>query len=265
MVDLKHFFGLNMEPFAQNIKLKDLYVLPGLKPLLERFEYAVKIGAVSLITGEVGSGKSTSLRLACSKLHPSRYRIVSLVGTPGSMIELLRQFLLDFGEEFRSFQSSLIVKKVRDIVLDITSRKQTPVLVIDEAHLLKREVFDQLHTLCQFDSNPVMPIILCGQDQLIDKLVTISAKPLASRIVGRSHMDSLQLKDMKGYLEHHLRLVGVDKALFADEAVLAIHQSSGGLLRRANTIARGAMMAAAMEKSQIISGEHIRLAGTEIL
>lgn len=267
MMDIKHFFGLSKEPFAQNIKLEDLYILPGLKPLLERFEYAVKIGAVSLITGEVGSGKSTSLRLACSKLHPSRYRIISIVGTPGSMTELLRQFLLDFGEEFRSFQSSLIIKKVRDIVLDISSRKQTPVLVIDEAHLLKKEVFDQLHTLCQFDfdSNPVMPMILCGQDQLIDKLVTISAKPLASRIVGRSHMDSLQLKDMKGYLEHHLHMAGVDKSIFADEATLAIHQSSGGLLRRANIIARGAMIAAAMEKSKIISGEHIRLAGTEII
>jgi general secretion pathway protein A len=267
MMDIKHFFGLTKEPFSQNIKLDDLYILPGLKPLIQRFEYAVKIGAISLITGEVGSGKSTSLRLACSKLHPSRYRIIPLVGTPGSMIELLRQFLLNFGEEIRTFQSSLIMKKVRDIVLDIASRKQVPVLVIDEAHLLKKEVFDQLHTLCQFDfdSNPIMPMILCGQDQLIDKLITLSAKPLASRIVGRSHMDSLQLKDMKGYIEHHLQLAGVEKSLFAEEAILAIHQTSGGLLRRANIIARGAMMAAAMEKSQIISGEHIRLAGTEIL
>ena len=267
MIDIKHFFGLTGDPFAQNIKLDDLYMLPGLTPLLERFEFAVKTGAVSLITGEVGSGKSTSLRLACSRFHSSQYRIISLVASPGSMLELLRQFLLDFGEEFRSFQSSLIIKKARDIIQDISSRKQTPVLVIDEAHLLRKDVLDQLHTLCQFDfdSNPVMPIILCGQDQLVDKLLTISAKPLASRVVGRSHMDGLQLKDMKGYIDHHMSLVGVNKPIFADEAILAIHQNSGGLLRRANIIARGAMMAAAMEKSQIVSGEHIRLAGTEII
>ena len=116
----------------------------------------------------------------------------------------------------------------------------------------KRRYSIRLHTLCQFDfdSNPVMPMILCGQDALIDKLVTISAKPLASRIVGRSHMNSLQLKDMKGYIEHHLRLAGLEKSIFAEEAILAIHQTSGGLLRRANIIARGAMMAAAYgEKS----------------
>lgn len=267
MIDIKHFFGLTKDPFAQNIKLDDLYMLPGLNPLLQRFEYAVKTGAVSVITGEVGSGKSTSLRLACSRFHTSQYRIISIVATPGSMTELLRQILLDFGEDIRSFQTSVIIKKVRDIILDISSRKQVPVLVIDEAHLFRKEVFDQLHTLCQFDfdSNPIMPVVLCGQDQLIDKLMTLSAKPLASRIVGRSHMESLQLRDMKGYIEHHLKLAGVEKSIFAEEAILAVHQNSGGLLRRANIIARGAMMAAAMGKSQIISGEHIRLAGTEII
>ena len=267
MIDIKHFFGLSKEPFAQNIKLDDLYMLPGLEPLLQRFEFTVKTRAYSVITGEVGSGKSTSLRLACSRYHSNKYKIIPLVATPGSMMELLRQFLLIFGEEFKTYQSSIILKKTRDIVLDVASRKQIPVLVIDEAHLLKKEVFDQLHTLCQFDfdSNPVMPMILCGQDALIDKLVTISAKPLASRIVGRSHMNSLQLKDMKGYIEHHLRLAGLEKSIFAEEAILAIHQTSGGLLRRANIIARGAMMAAAMEKSHVVSGEHIRLAGTEII
>ena len=267
MIDIKHFFGLTKEPFSQKIKLDDLYMLPGLNSLLQRFEFAVKTGAVSVITGEVGSGKSTSLRLACSKYHTSQYRIVSIVATPGSMMELLRQFLQEFGEECRSFQSSVIIKKSRDIILDIASKKQVPVLVIDEAHLLKKDVFNQLHTLSQFDfdSNPILPMVLCGQDQLIDKLVTLAAKPLASRIVGRSHMESLKLKDMKGYIEHHLRLAGTEKMIFAEEAVLAIHQNSGGLLRRANIIARGAMMAAAMEKSQIISGEHIRIAGTEII
>ncbi len=267
MIDIKHFYGLTQEPYSQKIKLDDLYMLPGLPPLLDRFEYAVKLGAISLITGEVGSGKSTSLRLACSKFHPGKYKIISLVATSGSMMELLRQFLMEFGEEYRSFQLAIAMKNVRDIIKDIASKKKVPILVIDEAHLLKSKVFNQLHTLCQFDfdSNPIMPIILCGQDGLIDKLMAISAKPLASRIVGRSHLDSLNLKHMKGYLEHHLHLAGMEKPLFADEAILAIHQTSGGLLRRANTIARGAMMAAAKEKSQLVSAEHVRIAQTEII
>lgn len=61
-----------------------------------------------------------------------------------------------------------------------------------------------------------------------------------------------------------MNLVGVIKPIIADEVVLAIHQNSGGLLRRVNIIARKSMMAAAMGKSQMVSGEHTRLAGTEI-
>lgn len=267
MIDIRHFFGLTADPFPQTLAPEDLFMLPGLKALLERFEYSVKLGAVSIVTGEVGSGKSTSLRYACSRYHPGQYRVIPMIAGTGSMSEFLRQFLLLFGEENRGYQSAFMIKKVRDILSDLVTGKKVPILVVDEAHLLRQEVLRQLHTLSQFDfdSKPVLPMVLCGQDQLIDKLLAISIRPLASRVVGRTHMDCLQLKDMKGYIEHHLRLAGTDKPLFAEEAILAIHQNSGGLLRKANIIARGAMMAAANEKSNLITGEHIRIANTEVL
>ena len=71
MTRYKHFFGFQREPFAQDIKIDDLYPLPGLKAFAERFLYALELGALSVITGEVGTGKSTSLRYAASPLHPS--------------------------------------------------------------------------------------------------------------------------------------------------------------------------------------------------
>jgi type II secretory pathway predicted ATPase ExeA len=70
---------------------------------------------------------------------------------------------------------------------------------------------------------------------------------------------------MEGYLVHHLSIAGVRERLFADEAVTAIHQGSGGLLRKANLLARGALIAAAAEQSHVVSAEHVRLAATEIL
>jgi type II secretory pathway predicted ATPase ExeA len=132
---------------------------------------------------------------------------------------------------------------------------------------MKQDVFTQLHTLAQFDfdSQPLLPIILCGQDRLLDRLMYPSSRPLASRIIGRSHMKTLQLETMTAYIEHHLELAGSKKNPFSQEAILAIHQGSGGLLRRANTLARGALLAAAMEKCQVISAEHVRLASTEIV
>ena len=84
-------------------------------------------------------------------------------------------------------------------------------------------------------------------------------------MVGRTHLQPLKLADMSAYLAHHLQIVGGDKELFADEAITAIHQGSGGFLRRAGHLARGAMIAAATEKSPLVTGEHVRVASTEIL
>ncbi len=267
MIDIKHAFGFTSEPFPQDVKVEDLYPLPGLDALLKRFFYAVRLSAISVITGDVGSGKSTSLRYATSKLHPSEFKVIPIVATTGSLLELFRQICLVFGIEYRSFSIALMTKMVRDIISEIAGRKETPVLVIDEAHLLRSEIYAQLHTLTQFefDSKSLMPMILSGQKKLIDKLMYQSSRPLASRVVGRSYLEGLKLKDMHAYIHHHLKIAGGREGLFADEAVLAIHQGSGGLLRRANTLAKGALLAAAMEKCTVATAEHVRLASTEIM
>jgi type II secretory pathway predicted ATPase ExeA len=70
---------------------------------------------------------------------------------------------------------------------------------------------------------------------------------------------------MEHYLKHHLSIAGVSQPLFADAAITAIQQGSGGLLRRANHLARGALIAAASEKTQIVSAEHVRIASTELV
>ena len=159
--------------------------------------------------------------------------------------------------------TSLIKKEIIEL---IDGRKMKVVLVIDEASLMRLEVFSELHTICQFhkDSKPWLPIILAGQSNLIDKMMYRTSAPLASRIIARSHLEGLDRQGMQQYLEHHLSLAGVKMNLFEDAAVTAIHQGSGGLLRKANHLARGSLIAAAKEKSKSVTAEHVRLAATEI-
>ena len=267
MIALTTAWGLSREPFAQDVPVKDLFPLPGLAPFIDRFDYAVQNGLSTVITGEVGSGKSTSLRAAADRLHPSQYRVISLVATSGSLMELLRQICIALGDPPMSNSIAKMVALVRTLLLDIASKKQIPVLLIDEAHLLRLDVFDQLHTVAQadFDSRTLVPIILSGQINLIDKLLFHTSKPFASRIVGRSHMEALQREHMADYLAHHLSIAGGTKPLFSADAVTAIHQSSGGMLRRAGNLARGALMAAAIEGCPIATAEHVRIAATEIM
>lgn len=266
MDTLRHHFGFKKDPFPQNVAVKDLYPLPSLKPLLQRISFAVDQKAVSVITGDVGSGKSTALRYVASTFHSSEYELISLVGGNYSLMELYRQILLSFGISYLSFQVSMMVAKIREIILDIASRKVTPVLMIDEAHLLKRSVFTQLHTLSQFefDSRPVMPLILCGQDLLLDHLMANAVRPLASRVLGRSHLEAIKMEVMEEYLNHHISLAGGTNKVFSQEAIFAIHQGSGGLLRRANSLAKTALMACALEENHTVSAEHVRIAATEL-
>ncbi len=181
-------------------------------------------------------------------------------------MEVLRQISGAFDTDSSSNSITRLIKTIRTQILETAHRKQIPVLVIDEASLLRLDVLVQLQTIGQFDndSKPVFPIILAGQNNLLDKLMFHSCRPIASRVVARSHLEGLKYEDMTAYLKHHLVTAGSKNQIFADEAMLAIHQGSGGLLRRANNLARSALIAAAREKCQIVSAEHVRVASTEI-
>jgi general secretion pathway protein A len=266
MIALTHAWNLSREPFGSDIPVDKLFPLPRLTPFVERFEYAISLGASTVITGEVGTGKSTSLRYAASRLHPSEYRLLFVIATTGSMVELLRQICFAFGAPPSFSSSAKLYHLVRELLQGVAEKKQIPLLIIDEAHLLRTEVFAQLHLISQhlFDSRSLLPIVLSGQPILTDKLLYHPCRPFASRVVGRTDLLALQLEDMKGYLRYHLELAGATKELLSEEAVLAIHQGSGGLLRRAGSLTRGALLAAAQEHCPVVSAEHVRLASTEI-
>jgi len=267
MSHYREFFAFTKEPFAQDVATKDLFPFKALDPCVERFKYVLETGATCMITGEIGSGKSTTLRLCASKLHPAKYKTIALIAHSGSWSELLRQIIMSFGEECRTNSLATMIKTARDLILEVVQKKQVPVLLIDEAHLLRQEIFGQIHTLTQseYDSRSMLPMMLSGQNQLLDKLLSYTARPLASRVVARTHLEALTLLEMTAYLEHHLKVAGVNDGIFVENTSQAIHQGSGGFLRKANILARGALIAAAREKSQLVTAEHVRLAATELI
>ena len=173
MIALTHAFGLSGEPFLQDIPVEKLFPLPGLKGFLERFDYAMDIGAVSVITGEVGSGKSTSLRAAAARLHPAQFTVIPVIATSGSVLEFLRQISLELGAPPASNSISRLMKTIRDLLSNVTAKKQRPIIIIDEAHLMRLELFAQLHALMQlpYDNKTLVPLILSGQNLLIDRLL----------------------------------------------------------------------------------------------
>lgn len=261
------FFGFEKEPFGADISMNEILKTPQLNAARNRFEYATGLGALYVITGEIGSGKSTTIRYLLSGLHPSEYKIIYVTATTGSILELYRLILSELGMKLAGVSRAAMSAQIKREVLDLISeKKMKAVLVVDEASLLRLEVFTELHTLCQFemDSKPYLPLLLAGQSNLIDKLMYPGSKPLASRVVAKSHLIGADRDQMKAYILHHLTIAGVKTMLFDDTAVTAIHQGSGGIYRKANHLARGALIAAAMENQNTVNAEHVRIAASEI-
>lgn len=261
------FFGFEKEPFPTDIDLKDILVTDDLSAAWDRFQYAVNLGAAALITGDVGSGKSTALKYAFGQLHPSEYRAFHVTATSGSILELYRQILGELGVDTSGSSRAALTRRIKQEIAEwVHNKRMKAILVIDEASLLRLDVFKELHTLLQFhqDTGSTLPLVLAGQSSLVDKLSYRSSAPLASRIVGRSHLEGVDLQMMETYISHHLKIAGIKTRLFDDSAITAIHQGSGGLFRKANNLARGALVAAAREKTMTVTAEHVRLASTEL-
>jgi len=264
----RQFFALQREPFGADIPRKDIMLTKFLSATQERIHYALRLGAVVLVTGEIGSGKSTTLRYVLGGLHPSEYKVISVTATSGSILEIYRQILGELGSEIASSSKAVMTKAIKQEILELTlGKKMKVVLVIDEASLLRLEVFAELHTLTQFeqDSKPWLPIVLAGQANLTENLQYRTSMPLASRVVAKSHLKGGDQESMTEYLKHHLAIAGVNRMLFDDTAITAIHQGSGGLYRKANHLARGALIAAAKTDSESVNAEHVRIAATELL
>jgi len=263
----RSFFGLKKEPFGSDISLKEILKTSELIDVKQRFDYIIRLGAIGLVTGEVGSGKSTAIRYAAEHLHPAEFKSLYLTASSGSIMEFYRQLVNELDFHIKTNSKAMMLRLIKKEITQLVCEKKIKVvLLVDEASLLQLEVFAELHTLCQFekDSKPYLPIIFAGQNNLVDKLSYRSSQPLASRIVARSHLQGTDLAGMEDYLKHHLAIAGVKQNLFDQAAVTAIQQGSGGLFRTANHLARGALIAAAAQQHTVVKAEHVRLASTEI-
>ena len=266
MKSYKLFFGFEKEPFRMDLGVDEILRTPQLNAARNRFEYTTDLGAVYLLTGEIGSGKSTAVRYLVNGLHPSESRIIYVTATTGSILELYRLILAEMGVTATGISRAAMRGRIKHEILESVGKKINTVLVVDEASLLRLEVFVELHTLCQFemDSKPWLPLVLAGQSNLVDSLMYPGSMPLASRVVAKSHFIGIDREQMQNYLLHHLKIAGIKNMLFDETAVTAIHQGSGGIYRKANHLARGALVAAAMDNQKSVNAEHVRVAASEI-
>ncbi len=234
----------------------------------QRIDYLLKVGGVMVLTGDVGTGKSTALRWSLSQYHKSEIHSLYITANSASTNELYKQLCWEFKIDIKTGSKSQLIKSFKTAIKEIVSQQKCKILIIiDEASLLRTDVFAELHTATQFnyDSINLFSLILAGQNSLLDKLKYRISAPLASRVITRAHLSSITREQMDDYIRHHLKIVGVKKNIFNENAISAIFQGSAGLLRKANSLARGAILACMIDDDNLVNEEHVRRASTELI
>lgn len=179
------FFSLTGVPFNKSIKPEELFLSEPTKELLSRLEYMKQQRGIMLITGEPGTGKTTILRAFIDKLSQLSYQIFYVPLSTVNVLDFYRQINYYLGGEPLHLKSRLftsIQKAIKDFV---THTKKIPIIIFDEAHLLKNENFFELQIISNFnmDSSDPALFILLAQSHLRDRLQRSFLSSFNQRIV----------------------------------------------------------------------------------
>ena len=259
------FFGFKKPPFPDNPDGKQLFVSQAWNQLKARLQFLIDYHGAGLLTGEVGSGKSTAARTFTAALNPNLYRVLYLHWTSGSALDLLRQLALALDLEPAHRRGDLVRQISDNIVRLNQNKKQHPILILDEAQLLRHAALEQLPLLLNFDmdSSHYLTLLLVGQPLLRRTLSLQLHEALRQRIAVQYHLEGLTRQELDAYLAYQLKAAGISQPLFDDTATQALYQASKGIVRKVNKLARTALQLAAERKSAEVHEAILLDAATE--
>ena len=259
-------FGLKRKPFAKDISPSDLYRWPGLEELTARLEMAKAARGIMLLTGEPGTGKTVALRAFAHSLNKEHYLCVYLPLATVTVLDAYVQLNRALGgSEARS--KSRLFAEIQHCIAELTNQGKQPVIIFDEADMLRSALFDELRILLNFEMDSVDPLllILSGQPQLLAKLALRIHLPFRQRVAMRYRMPSMDEEQTRAYVEHQLRLAGRKQRLFTDEAMMQLFVQSGGVPRVIRNLANTAMLTAALAAKDIVELDDVIAASREVI
>ncbi len=264
---LQPYYGFTHLPFDRQIAPSALFASGAHQEARARIEFLIGHGALGVITGEVGAGKTCAVRSAVATLDSSRHTIIYLpnpaIGTRG----LYTHIVTALGSEPRHYKARLIAQATELLARERSERSKQVVLILDEAHLLSTEQLEELRLLSnsEMDSQSPFAGLLLGQPSLRRRLRLGSFAALDQRIALRYELPGMNATETTEYLQHHLALAGRTDTLFSDDATTLIHHSSRGIPRAINNLATQALIAAYAQQKSIVNESSAQAALTEVM
>jgi general secretion pathway protein A len=263
------FFGLNEKPFAITPDPRYLFLSERHSEALAHLVYGIsEAGGFIQLTGEVGTGKTTTIRSLLAQI-PKNAEVALILNPRITATE----FLLTICEELGIGVPDESVASVKDLVdilnaylLRAHAKGQRVVVVVDEAHNLEPAVLEQVRLLTNLETSTqkLLQIILIGQPELRELLDRNDLRQLAQRITARYHLSPLSKDETAAYVRHRLRVAGSTSDIFAPMALLELHRLAGGVPRLINIISDRALLGAYTQDRHSVTGAVVRQAAKEV-
>lgn len=253
-------FGLVQAPFSIAPDPHYLYMSERHREALAHLLFGLQGGGgFVLLTGEIGSGKTTVCRCMLEQV-PEHCKVAYIYNPKLTVAELLETVCDEFGIPRAEAGSTLKaqVDALNAWLLRTHAQGESAVLVIDEAQNLLPEVLEQLRLLTNLETNErkLLQIVLVGQPELREMVAGAGLEQLAQRVIARYHLEALSAEDTVRYIAHRLRVAGFNGPLpFDRRALKRVMHHARGVARRINLLCDRALLGAYAEgKSRVSAG-----------
>lgn len=260
------FFGFEEDPFAQTPNPRFFYASPMHAEAMSRLTYAInQKRGFALITGEIGSGKTTVCRTALRSVV-RRARIALITSTFLSRNELLIALCEEFDIEPVRRRKVNFLRALQHYLIEQYQRDRVVVVVLDEAQNLSPPVLEEVRMLSNLETeeDKLIQIVFLGQPELARQIDTPKLEQLRQRIAVRYHLHPLDPAETRRYVEHRLGVVGGGKARFTDGAYKRIYEHSGGIPRLINGVCEASLLAAYSRGRMEITERVVRTAELDL-
>lgn len=268
-------FGLTETPFSISPDPRYLYMSERHREALAHLLYGLNSeGAFILLTGDVGTGKTTVSRCLLEQI-PEDTKLALVLNPKLSALELLETICDElYGKHnaphLKLPENQATVKLFVDIInrylLDAHARGRKTVILIEEAQNLDLDVLEQLRLLTNLETNEhkLLQIILLGQPELLDILERPELSQLAQRITARYHLTPLSEQEMVAYIDHRLTVAGCRHTLFSRSLLRHLYRLTGGIPRLVNVLCDRALLGAYVQNSSRVDRKTLDTAAREV-
>ncbi len=262
------YYGMSCNPFLKNESINYPFESTDYRQCINRFHYLKEIKGIGLFVGEAGLGKTYTIRQFIKSLNKDLYKVI-YISTQKNMsvfdfFKIISDNLgLDVGSCYKTDIYTNIQREIKRITLK--DRMQV-IIIIDDAHLLTREILLNFKLLYDFDMDSIdyLALMLVGQPDLkqeISKNVHIALK---QRIIVNYTFEGLERNDIKRYIETRLNFANVKYELFEAEAYNALYSASKSSARRLNTLIINCLMLGYQNNKKTINSDIVMKAKNEM-